>query len=86
MEPTTKVLSNQSTKGYLERELIVSLDGNGPMIGPTLEMMDTHQEEDEQEKKLTWKLWPSKDLSDPKNFSKIKKNTILFLVAIGGAM
>lgn len=110
MEPTTRILSHQSTKSYLEREMIVSLDDNGPMIGPTLEMMDTHREEDDDYHNdnnfeqpsstkeetevhhkrgfLCWKGRSKKpaDYSDPKKFPKIKKNTILLLVAIGGAM
>lgn len=45
MEPATRVLSHESTKSYLERELIVSLNNNGPMIGPTLETMDTHDDQ-----------------------------------------
>lgn len=82
MEPATKVLSNQSKKSYLEREIIVSLDDDGLIIGPTLETIDTHQEE----KKPVWRLLPSKDSSDPRQFSKVKKNTILFIVATGAVM
>lgn len=115
MDPATRINTNHSTKSYLERELIVSLDNDGPMIGPTLEMMDTHHEGDEDyteeeeeeetastsekqqqqadqqqnEKKKWWKKLfnkKEKDYSDPRKFPTIKKNTILFLVAIGGAM
>lgn len=110
MEPATRILSHQSTKSYLEREMIVSLDDNGPMIGPNLEMMDTHREEDDdyhnennyeqspstkndievdgKRRFLCWKGRSKKpaDYSDPKKFPKIKKNTILLLVAIGGAI
>lgn len=45
MEPATRVLSHESTRSYLERELIVSLNNNGPMIGPNLETMDTHDDD-----------------------------------------
>lgn len=83
MEPATRVLSNKSTKSYLERELIVSLDDNGPIIGPNLETIDTHKEE---LVKPGWKFLPSKDLSDPRMYSKSKKNRILFMVATGAVM
>lgn len=122
MEPATRILSHESTKSYLERELIVSLNNNGPMIGPTLEMMDSHHPNDEtyqdhnkpkQEQierrpssssstsssstttdtvvagksKKGFRFWcMAKDNSDPKQFSKYKKNMILSVVAIGGAM
>lgn len=104
MEPATRILSHQSTKSYLERELIVSLDDNGPMIGPSLEVMHTHPEEehymstDSSDEKFTstkqlenskqhwWNKSTQKDCSDPKKFPRIKKNTILVLVAVGGAM
>lgn len=115
MEPATRILSHESTKSYLERELIVSLNNNGPMIGPTLEMMDSHQPNDEKrqdeekskpeqiercsssstttdtvvaeksnKRRRFWSM--SKDDSDPKLFPKYKKNVILSVVAIGGAM
>lgn len=97
MEPAARILSRQSTKSYLERELIVSLDDNGPMIGPSLEMMHTHLEEDEENEKESnmpskekhwWDPRPNKThcTCGPKSYSIIKKNTILFLVAVGGAM
>jgi hypothetical protein len=47
MEPATRILSHESTKSYLERELIVSLNNNGPMIGPSLEVMDSHHPNDD---------------------------------------
>lgn len=120
MEPATRILSHESTKSYLERELIVSLNNNGPMIGPTLEMMDSHHPNDEKrqdeekskqeqiercsssssrssstttdtvvaeksnKRRRFWSM--SKDDSDPKLFPKYKKNVILSVVAIGGAM
>ncbi|CEP08708.1 hypothetical protein [Parasitella parasitica] len=120
MEPATRILSHESTKSYLERELIVSLNDNGPMIGPTLEMMDSHHPNDEkyedqeqiercQSSKSTSLSSSSlstmtktvvagkynrfcrfgcmsKDNSDPKQFPKYKKNMILSVVAIGGAI
>ncbi|KAK4514636.1 ATPase [Mucor velutinosus] len=122
MEPATRILSHESTKSYLERELIVSLNNNGPMIGPTLEMMDSHHPNDEtyqdhdklkQEQierrpssssstssssittdtvvagksKRGFRFWcMTKDNSDPKQFPKYKKNMILCVVAIGGAI
>lgn len=123
MEPATRILSHESTKSYLERELIVSLNNNGPMIGPSLEMMDSHHPNDETYKdqdkpkqeqierrtsssssstsssstatdtvvagksKRGFRFWcMSKDNSDPKQFPKYKKNMILSVVAIGGAM
>ena len=99
MDPATRILSHQSTRSYLERELIVTLDDNGPMIGPTLEMVDTHQDEQlhpvheesmTSNDTITKKWWQRKkkpaDVSDPKKFPKMKKNIILLLVAIGGAM
>lgn len=64
---------------------MVSLDANGPMIGPNLETMDTHREEEEVIKPA-WTFLPSKDISDPKMYSKSKKNTILFIVATGAVM
>ncbi|KAI9269650.1 major facilitator superfamily domain-containing protein [Helicostylum pulchrum] len=95
MEPTSRIATNQSRKSYLERELIVSLD-SGPMISQSLEMMDTHHEPDntsvEHKSFCNWKLWSKRSTYtnnsdvDPKNFPIIKKNTILFLVAIGGAI
>lgn len=94
MESATRIATNQSRKSYLERELIVSLD-SGPMISPSLEMMDTHHEPDntsvEHKSLCNWKFWSKRSTTsnidiDPKNFPRIKKNTILFLVAIGGAM
>lgn len=90
MEPAKRVLSNHSTKSYLERELIVSLDNDGPMIGPTLETLETtdentvtvHQEPPKKEKR--W--WKSNDTTDPRQYSRLKKNIILFIIAIAGSM
>lgn len=90
MEPAKRVLSNHSTKSYLERELIVSLDNDGPMIGPTLETIETtdentvtvHQEPPKKEKR--W--WKSNDATDPRQYSRLKKNIILFIIAIAGSM
>ncbi|KAG2230535.1 hypothetical protein INT48_001187 [Thamnidium elegans] len=95
MESATRIATNQSRKSYLEREIIVSLD-NGSMISPSLEMMDTHHKHDDDNTSIKhnsfskWKLWRKQSTNnndiDPKNFPRIKKNTILLLVAIGGAI
>ncbi|KAI9257650.1 major facilitator superfamily domain-containing protein [Sporodiniella umbellata] len=75
MDPVSKVLSNRSTRSYLEREIIVSLDNDGPMIGPTLEAIETTDERN-----------ISKDKVDPYQFSRLKKFSILLVVAVAGAM
>lgn len=104
MEPATRILSHESTKSYFERELIVSLDNNGPMIGPSLEVMDSHHPEDNVQKtkqlhspsssvtevgsmseNRRWWCKPQ-DNSDPKLFPRYKKNLILLVVSIAGAM
>ncbi|KAI8369847.1 major facilitator superfamily domain-containing protein [Choanephora cucurbitarum] len=95
MEPARRVLSNTSTKSYLERELIVSLDKEGPMIGPNLETMESTRHSEETYREATnmttekrsswWKRRHEKDkTADPKLYSPIKKNSILFVVAIAG--
>lgn len=100
MEPVSRVISRESTRSYLERELIVSLD-DGKTFGPTLETMDTRQEsisssvtidqieekidtEVIEKKHLWWKR--NKDSTDPRQYSSLKKNSILFVVAIIGSM
>ncbi|KAI9484053.1 MAG: major facilitator superfamily domain-containing protein [Benjaminiella poitrasii] len=112
MEPVSRVLSDESTKSYLERELIISLDEGGPMIGPSLETMDSNYTSPNQQSKTIvrkgstsatstvnsekehtgtsrrawrWKCGPSSD-TDPSEFSNIKKNMILFIVAIAGSI
>ncbi|KAI8078060.1 major facilitator superfamily domain-containing protein [Gilbertella persicaria] len=90
MEPARRVLSNTSTRSYLEKELILSLDNEGPMIGPNLETMDTHHQEDrdtivEKTQNFWWKMSQDKTL-DPKQLPPIKKNIILLVVAISGSI
>lgn len=77
MEPASKVITNHSTKSYIEREFLVSLDNNGPVIGPTLEIIETIDNQNED---------TSKDYLHPRHFSTLKKNAILFIVSIAGAM
>ncbi|KAI8073787.1 major facilitator superfamily domain-containing protein [Thamnidium elegans] len=58
--------------------------------------MDTHHKHDDDNTSIKhnsfskWKLWRKQSTNnsdiDPKNFPRIKKNTILLLVAIGGAI
>ncbi|KAI8990893.1 major facilitator superfamily domain-containing protein [Mycotypha africana] len=43
MEPVKRILSQRSTKSYLEN-VIVSLNDNGPLVGPSLEVMDSQTE------------------------------------------
>ncbi|KAG1055827.1 hypothetical protein G6F43_002235 [Rhizopus delemar] len=82
METATKVTSHHSEKSYLERELIVSLDQEGPMIGPNLETMD--RAEDKGSRNKWWNK--SSGQQDPLEFSAFKKNVILLIVAVAGAI
>jgi hypothetical protein len=101
MNPVTRQETNHSTKSYLERELIVSIGNDGPMIGPNLEVLDTHHEHDtvnsetstiseqaETSPKGQRKWWQfykkSIEDDDPRQYTRLKKNMILFIVSSGG--
>lgn len=81
MEPTTRIHT-------YKRKII-------DPTGPSLDLMDNDNDEEnkiESENYSSWRCWKKNkstttiDETDPKDFSTFKKNTILFIVAVGGAM
>ncbi|KAI8369663.1 hypothetical protein BD560DRAFT_124906 [Blakeslea trispora] len=93
MEPARQVLSNTPTKSHIEKGSVVSLDKERPMIGPKLETMrstqldELHNEDERMSTKRKLSCWRKRykdEATDPKQYSTVKKNTILFVVAIGG--
>jgi hypothetical protein len=93
MEPATRIPSHKSTKSYLQRDLIVSLNNNDP----SLDVMGSQHEERLSSasssatevgtigEERRWWCKP-RDNSDPKLYPRYKKNLILMLVSIAGAM
>jgi hypothetical protein len=96
MDPITRQQTNQSTKSYIERELVISVGQNGPMVGASLDVMHTHHSHSTIESscsdidstnKKSWFSFCSPDPQvDPRKYPQWKKNSIVFIIAVAGSV